>query len=83
MGVQFNIKNTEAYALARDIANRTGESMTQVVLDSLRARQRELTKAERLERALEIARDMRARLGPDFFAGEHGDLLYDEFGLPK
>jgi hypothetical protein len=83
MAIQFNIKNDEAYALARDISQRTGSTMTQAVLDSLRARQRELTKAERLERAMEIARDMRARLGPDFFAIEHGDLLYDEFGLPK
>lgn len=83
MGIQFNIKSDEAYTLARSIAQRTGTTMTQVVLDSLRARERELTKSERLERAMDIARDMRARLGPEFFAVDHGELLYDELGMPK
>ena len=35
------------------------------------------------ERIHAIAADMRARLPNDFFDIEHGDLLYDEHGLPK
>jgi hypothetical protein len=30
-----------------------------------------------------IAVDMRARLPDDFFQVDHGDLLYDDDGLPK
>ena len=35
------------------------------------------------ERILAIAADMRARLPYDFFDIEHGELLYDEDGLPR
>ena len=62
--MQLNIKNEEAYRLAREIADRTGESLTDVVTRALRerlereqARAREWseTKAERLRRLREVA----------------------------
>jgi len=83
MGAQMNIKSDEAYALATEIAGRTGETLTQVVLEALRARQRELTKDERFERAMAICRDARSRMTPEFLATDFDDLLYDERGLPK
>ena len=83
MGAQLNIKSQEAYELATEIAGRTGESLTQVVLEALRARQREVTKAERFERAMAICRDMRARMSPETLALDIDDFLYDENGLPK
>ena len=83
MGAQMNIKSDEAYALATEIAGRTGETLTQVVLEALRARQRELTQSERFERALAICRDARSRMTPEFLALNPDDWLYDEFGLPK
>ena len=83
MGAQMNIKSDEAYALASEIAGRTGETLTQVVLEALRARQRELTKGERFKQAMAIARDMRARMSPELLALDIDDFLYDEKGLPK
>lgn len=83
MGAQLNIKSREAYELATEIAGRTGESLTQVVLEALRARQREVTKAERFERAMAICRDARSRMTPEYLARDFDDELYDEFGLPK
>lgn len=85
MGVQLNIKSDEAYALATELAATDNVSMTQVVVDALRARkfEREREAAKKLEEVMAIVRDMRARLGPGFFELEHGDLLYDDLGLPK
>ncbi|MBX9729817.1 MAG: type II toxin-antitoxin system VapB family antitoxin, partial [Sphingomonas sp.] len=72
----MNIKSDEAYALATEIAGRTGETLTQVVLEALRARQRALTKDERFEQAMAIARDMRARMSPELLALDIDDFLY-------
>lgn len=83
MGAQMNIKSDEAYALASEIAAGTGASLTQVVIDALRARHRELTKEDRIARAMAICREAAARMTPEFKALDHGDYLYDEFGLPK
>jgi antitoxin VapB len=81
MSFQMNIKNAEAVELATELANLEKTSLTQAVLAALRARKRELTKEDRFERAMAIARDTAARLGPNPI--DHGELLYDEYGLPK
>jgi antitoxin VapB len=84
MGAQMNIKSDEAYALASDIAERTGETLTQVVLEALRARQRELTKDEKLNEVMALCRDMRARMSPEALAFDIDKELYDEVtGLPR
>lgn len=83
----LNIKNAETYRLIRELAELTGESMTGAVTEAVRERLERLTSAEAkagmAERILAIAKDMHARLPDDFFDIEHGDLLYDEDGLPK
>ena len=83
MGVQMNIKNAEAYALATELAEETGVSLTQAVLEALRARKRELAKRDVVEEIMAMARDTRARLSPEALALDHGEYLYDEVGLPK
>lgn len=65
------------------MAERTGASLTQVVLDALRAQKRELEKEETFERAMAIIQNMRLRLSPEFLARDFDHELYDEFGLPK
>lgn len=85
--VSLNIKNAETYRLVRELADLTGESMTGAVTEAVRERLERLTatedKAGMAERIQAIAADIRARLPDDFFDIDHGDLLYDEDGLPK
>jgi hypothetical protein len=83
MGVQMNIKNEEAYAIASELAELEGISLTQAVLEALRARQRELGKEAKLKRVMDICRDARSRMSPEMLALDHGEYLYDEYGLPK
>jgi antitoxin VapB len=85
--MSLNIKNEETHRLVRELADITGESMTEAVTEAVRERLERLREAKRREGMAErihaIAADMRARLPDDFFDVEHGDLLYDEYGLPK
>ncbi|WP_072382957.1 type II toxin-antitoxin system VapB family antitoxin [Novosphingobium sp. NDB2Meth1] len=83
MGAQMNIKNAEAAELASKLAAMEGKSVTQVVLDALRARERELTAEDRFARAMAICTETAARLSPEMRALDIDDFLYDEYGLPK
>ncbi len=83
MGVQLNIKNAEATAIAGELAALTGTSVTQVVLEALRARKRELSKEDKLKRVMEISRAAAARMSPETLALDIDEYLYDEYGLPK
>jgi len=86
--MSLNIKNAETYRLVKELADLTGESMTGAVTEAVRERLDRVRResgepAGMAERILAIAADMRARLPDDFFDVEHGDLLYDEHGLPR
>ena len=83
MGAQMNIKNAEAYAIASELAGQTGESLTKVVLDALRARQRELSKAKEIEDIMALCRETAAMMSPELLALDIDEYLYDEDGLPK
>ena len=85
--MSLNIKNEETCELARELAFLTGESMTGAITIALRERlerERRERSAETRIRRLRAIRKRCARLlkagGPS--AIEHGDLLYDENGLP-
>ena len=82
MGVQMNIKSEEAYAIAAELAARDDLSMTQVVLEALRAWKRNRDSESIYARALEICRDTAPRLPDTQLSLAHGDLLYDDYGLP-
>lgn len=82
--MSLNIKNSETYRLAKELAAATGESMTEAVTVALRERLARVRPAIDIEAVMEIVRDMRSRVPPDFFDVDHGELLYDdELGLPK
>jgi len=82
----LNIKNSETYRLARELAELTGESVTTAVTEAVRERlERERrTRSEGLaSRLLAIGKDCAAHLNEPFRSVEHGDLLYDERGMPR
>ena len=84
--MSMNIKNKDAHKLARQLARITGESLTEAVTEAVRERLKRVEdkRAAKLsDRLLEIGRDCSKRLKEPFRSGDHGDLLYDEKGLPK
>lgn len=83
MGVQLNIKSAEARELAEGIAQATGVSMTEAVLQALRERQNALSYEQRYEAVMAIVRGSRALWKPELVDEDYNDWLYDENGLPK
>ena len=83
----LNIKNDETCRLARELAQLTGESMTGAITVALRERlereERTRSVEERAKKIRAIAERCARHLKPGPSAVEHGDLLYDERGLPK
>ena len=82
----LNIKNDETHKLVRDLSAITGESMTQAVTVAVRERLVRLRRergAGLAERLLAIGRDAAAHLREPYRSVDHGDLLYDERGLPR
>jgi antitoxin VapB len=84
--VSLNIKNDEANRLAHELAAVTGESLTTAVTIAVRERLDRLQRSKHKplsERLLQIGKDCAAQLKEPFLTIDHGDLLYDENGLPK
>jgi antitoxin VapB len=82
----LNIKNEETDRLVHELAGVTGESLTTAVTVAVRERLDRLQQAKKgtlSERLLQIGKDCAAHLREPFRTIEHGDLLYDEKGLPK
>jgi len=84
----LNIKSAEAHELTRELAKLTGESLTEAVTTAVRERlERMRGTAEQVQvRAqvlLGIGRDTAGRLTEATRTAEHGELLYDEHGLPR
>ena len=83
----LNIKNDETCSLASELARLTGETMTGAITVALRERlereQRKRSIASRARKLRAIAERCAVLMGPGPSAIEHGDLLYDERGLPK
>lgn len=82
--MSLNIKDPEAYRLAKAISQATGETMTHAVIEALRERYERITKRN----PEHLASDVRAiaKRAASFIKRsdvEHDELLYDENGLPK
>ena len=87
--MSLNIKNAAAEELARQLARATGESITSAVmravqerLDRVRAEQGPVAH-ERAVRMRDIVRDAAPRWQEPYRTADHGDLLYDDAGLPR
>lgn len=82
----LNIKNQDTCRLARELAERTGETMTEAITNALRERLERLEawrrddQAKRRERVRALLVDLPTE-GVES-SGDHADL-YDEYGLPS
>jgi antitoxin VapB len=84
--MSLNIKNEKTHELAQELARLTGESMTTAVSEAIRERLervRRNSKKNLAERIMEIARECGPLWKEPYKSIDHGDLLYDENGLPK
>lgn len=84
--MSLNIKNQEAHKLARQLARSTGETLTEAVTRSLRERLDRVRRAQGTglaDRLARIGKDCATHLKEPFRSADHGDLLYDEKGLPR
>ena len=83
----LNLKSDEAYRLARELSERTGESMTKSVVLALRERLARLKQSDRRglsARLLAIGRDCAARMSEEQRSFDYDAFLYDEkTGLPR
>ena len=85
--MSLNIKNEETCRLAAELARITGQSKTGAITGALReciAREKRARGvSSRAQTLLAIGERCARRLGPGPGATEHGDVLYDERGLPR
>jgi len=82
----LNIKNERTQQLASELAELTGESITAAVTEAVRERLdrvREQRGEGLAETLLRIGRDCATHLKGRARTVDHGDLLYDEKGLPR
>lgn len=84
-----NIKNPHAEALAKELAAETGESLTTAVAVALEERLQRISGAQaarseqRAAALLRISGDAATRWVEPYRSGEHGELLYDDQGVPQ
>jgi len=82
----LNIKNPVTEKLAEKLARLTGKSKTAAITEALRERLERLTVEPEdglAERLLRIGKQCAAHLREPYRTIEHGELLYDEKGMPK
>jgi antitoxin VapB len=85
--VSLNIKNPEADALAHELAELTGESLTDAVTAAVRERlervQKQKNREGMHERLAAIAHGAAQHWREPYKSMKPDDLLYDERGLPR
>jgi antitoxin VapB len=84
--MSLNIKNERTQKLARELAKLTGESMTAAVTEAVRERLDRVREEQGVglaDRLLKIGKDCAAHLKEPYRSVDHGELLYNEKGLPR
>lgn len=84
--MSLNIKNEETHRLARELAELTGENVTSAVTVAVRERLiriRQHSAGSLADRLVEIGKDCAIHMQAPYRSIDHGDLLYDERGLPR
>jgi antitoxin VapB len=84
--MSLNIKNEKTHRLVRELARTTGESMTAAVDKAVQERLERVRRDKKgnlAERLLQIGRECAAHMKEPYLSIDHGEMLYDEKGLPK
>ncbi len=86
--MSLNIKNEETCRLVQELAELTGESLTAAVTIAVKEKlAKERSHVERkpglAARLMKIAEETAPLFKEPWKSIDHGDLLYDEMGLPK
>ena len=84
--MSLNIKDEKTHRLARELSQLTGESMTAAVNGAIRERLERVranAKQDMVKRIMKIAKECGPLWKEPYRSIDHGDLLYDEKGLPK
>ncbi|HWY21585.1 MAG TPA: type II toxin-antitoxin system VapB family antitoxin [Candidatus Acidoferrum sp.] len=84
--MSLNIKNEKTHRLVRELARATGESMTAAVDKAVQERLERVRRDKKgnlAERLLQIGRECAAHMKEPYLSIDHGEMLYDEKGLPK
>ena len=84
--MSLNIKNEKTHRLVRELARATGESMTAAVDKAVKERLERVRRGKKgdlAERLLQIRRECAPLWKEPYKSMDHGDLLYDDQGLPK
>jgi antitoxin VapB len=82
----MNIKNEETQKLVKELTRLTGESMTTAITEAVRERLdrvRSKQGAGLADRLVRIGKDCAAHLREPFRSVDHGELLYNDKGLPR
>jgi antitoxin VapB len=82
--MSLNIKDPEVHRLAQELSRETGESMTQVVKEALLERKARIERRKQkasIDELKTLVQEFRSLMKEPI--GDHGELLYDEYGLPK
>ena len=81
--MSLNIKNEETHRLVQELAAMTGESMTTAVTEAVRERLNRVKSKGMADRIMKLAKQSAPLWKEPYKSIDHGDLLYDENGLPK
>ena len=84
--MSLKIKNQEAHRLAQQLARVTGESMTEAVTTAIKDRLNRFKGKQGTslrDRLILIGQDCATHLTDRYLIVDHGELLYDEKGLPR
>ena len=82
----LNIKNPNAERLIHELAAATGENLTTAITEAVRERLDRVRRHRTIsltDRLLAIGADCAFHLKEPYRSADHGDLLYDDRGLPK
>jgi antitoxin VapB len=78
----LNIKDETVHEAVKQLAKLTGESQAQAVATAVNERLARLQEDDLAARLLAIGRKTASRLSTETKQLDHGELLYDERGLP-